>query len=90
MSFLYPEEDWRFLDDQCGDRGEECSLGPYGCIQRRGDFFCPFVANFPDAVSDTPSGGTLWLLGEGTNYATGGTLSKPMTYRAPLGVTLTQ
>jgi len=89
MSFLYPEDNWRFLDDQCGDRGAQCFFPTLGCIQV-GSFFCPYVSDFPDAVAATPAGGTLWMLSDGTTYATGGTLSTPMTIRAPLGATLTR
>ena len=86
MSFLYPEDDWRFLDSQCGNRGVQCWV-QFDCIEL-GNFFCPYVADFPDAVDQTPSGGTLWILADDT-YSTGGTLSKPMTIRAAVGATLT-
>ena len=88
MSFLYPEDNWRFLDNQCGDRGEQCSL--FGiCFDESGSFFCPYVDDLPDAVSRTPSGGTLWILAQ-DSFSTGGTISKRMTIRAPLGAILTQ
>lgn len=90
MSFLYPEDNWRFLDDECGNRGWTCDLPIFGCLVQAGTFACPYVDDLPDAVKETPSGGTLWLLSDRTSYATGGTLSKPMTFRAPLGATLTR
>lgn len=90
MSFLYPEDDWRFLDDECGDRGWTCSFPPFYQCQRLGTFACPYVDDFRDAVNKTPAMGTLWVLSDGTSYSTGGTLSKPMTIHAPLGATLTR
>ncbi len=90
MSFLYPEDDWRFLDDQCGDRGWTCRFLPFFTCHQLGTFGCPYVDDFPDAVDQTPEGGTLWILSDGTSYSTGGTLSKPMTISAPLGATLTR
>lgn len=89
MSFLYPQDNWRFLDDECGDRGVECELPLIGgCVIMAGTFFCPFVDDLLDSVDQTPEGGTLWILSNGTSYGTGGTLSKAMTIRAPLGATL--
>ena len=88
MSFLYPEGNWVFLDNQCGYRGTICSILGI-CFDQGGSFFCPNVDDLPAAVNQTPTGGTLWILAQDT-YSTGGTLSKRMTIRAPLGATLTQ
>jgi hypothetical protein len=87
MSFLYPEGNWRFLDNQCGHyrRGVPCWIT--SCVEN-GSFFCPWVDDLSDAVDQTPRGGTLWILARDT-YSTDGTLSKRMTIRAPLGATLT-
>ncbi len=75
MSFLYPETNWRFLDRN------------YGGILEIGTFFFP-EKTFPNGVSSTPSGGTLWI--QPGTYAAVGTHSKAMTLRAPLGgVTMT-
>lgn len=70
MSFLYPESNWRFLDRY------------YGGVIETGSFLFP-RKTFPNGVSSTPSGGTLWI--QPGAYAAVGTHSKAMTLRAPLG-----
>jgi len=77
MSFLYPRANWRFQDSDAGSD----LLSP-------GDFFSPY-ASFWKGVSETPEGGTLWLLRPSTLSA-GSVLDKAMTIAAPVGgVTLT-
>lgn len=88
MSFLYPESNWRFLDNRCGNRGWPCIFADECTVQLASSFACPLVDNFVLAVDETPIGGTLWILGS-DSYSTGGILSKPMTIGAPLGATLT-
>lgn len=88
MSFLYPKDDWVFLDNECGNRGVACSLLG-ACVTHNGTFFCPIVDDFAQGIDDTPAGGTLWMLAD-VNYSVVGRLSKPMTLRAPLGVKLTK
>jgi len=70
MSFLYPESNWRFLDRN------------YGGAVETGSFLFP-RKTFPNGVSSTPSGGTLWI--QPGTYAAVGTHTKAMTLRAPLG-----
>jgi hypothetical protein len=89
MSFLYPYNDWRFVDNVCGNHGWTCVL----CFQD-GTFGCPYAVNptenLQGAVNATPEGGTLWIL-SAASYKIGGdgTLTKPMTIGAPWGATLT-
>ncbi len=76
MSFMYPRANWRFQSSV------------YGFDFFSGDFLFP-VASFAKGYSDTPVGGTLWILDPAT-IAVGGVLDKPITIGAPLGgVTLT-
>lgn len=70
MSFMYPESDWRFLD--------ETRLSFFGF----GSFLFPF-RTFDAAVGLTPPGGTLWI--QPGAYAANLTISDPITLRAPLG-----
>jgi hypothetical protein len=72
MSFLYPEDHWRFLDDSAG-------------TPNPGSFFLPYKT-LTQAITGTPNGGVLWI--QPGSYASGGTLSKPMTIRAPLGMVI--
>ena len=88
MSFLYPQSNWRFVDNVCGTRGWVCPA----CFQD-GGFGCPYAVNATEtlqgAVNATPEGGTLWILSAASyKIGGGGTLTKPMTLRAPLGATL--
>ncbi|MFQ5590957.1 MAG: M12 family metallopeptidase [Phycisphaerae bacterium] len=76
MSFLYPEDNWRFVDRVC-----QCPFLTT-CLEF-GTFSCPY-RRFSTGVSNTPARGTLWILRPG-NYAATGTHSKAMTLRAPLG-----
>jgi hypothetical protein len=70
MSFLYPQSDWRFVDDDDG------TLVPSGT------FLDPW-ATVGNGVSATPLGGTLWIQPGG--YAETVTLHRSMLVRAPLG-----
>ncbi len=70
MSFLYPEDDWVFVDANVG-KGK-----------RSGTFFKPY-STFIAGVDATPPGGTLWL--QPGAYSAVGTHSAPMIIRAPLG-----
>ncbi|MFQ5590445.1 MAG: M12 family metallopeptidase [Phycisphaerae bacterium] len=76
MSFLYPEDDWRFVDRQC-------ACFDLGLCTEDGSFACPY-SQFTSGVDNTPLGGTLWILGPG-RYTAPGTYTKAMTVRAPLG-----
>jgi hypothetical protein len=69
MSFLYAESTWRFLDIEANPPNV-------------GSFFFPYNI-FWQAVPGTPTGGVLWI--QPGSYVAVGTLSKPMTLRAPLG-----
>lgn len=70
MSFLYPESNWRFVDDDA-----------HPLIQF-GTFFFP-EDDVTDGVAVTPAGGTLWI--QPGTYTDAGTFNKAMTWRAPLG-----
>lgn len=70
MSFLYPENDWRFVD------------GDYDGLWENGTLWEPYKT-LSLGIDETPTGGTAWIL-PGT-YAADATLSKPMTLQAPLG-----
>ncbi len=69
MSFLYPEDDWVFVD--AAAKG-----------QQTGTFFKPYKT-FASGVAATPPGGTLWIQPGG--YAAAGTYAAPITIRAPIG-----
>jgi hypothetical protein len=68
MSFLYPQTNWRFVDKH--------HIGT-----ANGQFLTPYQ-QFPIGVTNTPSGGTLWL--QPGDYSAIGTYTKPMTLQAPL------
>lgn len=69
MSFLYPQPNWRFVD------------GDWSGSQL-GTFFAPYrTATL--GFSSLPTGGTLWI--QPGDYLALGSISKPMTIRAPLG-----
>jgi hypothetical protein len=69
MSFIYREDDWRFLDWRAWGTEDGTLLRPYG--------------DLPTAVNNTPDGGTLWI--QPGNYSAIGIHSKPITLQAPLG-----
>jgi hypothetical protein len=69
MSFLYPEDDWRFVD-QAHDGVE------------LGTFLYPYD-DFGSGAATVPPGGTVWI--QPGTYSAVGTYSKAMTLRAPLG-----
>lgn len=69
MSFLYAEDNWRFLDDD-------------NTFVKLGTFFLPYQG-FSQAVSGTPENGVLWI--QPGVYGAVGVWDKPMTIRAPLG-----
>lgn len=88
LSFLYPEADWRFVDQRICDFCDSAT-----CIGN--SFFCRIVSfppltavcpacSFVDAYEDTPAGGTLWILEPGS-YPAVGTYSKALIVQAPLG-----
>ena len=70
MSFLYPENNWRFVDRHSSE------------IFRVGSFLFPSTT-VQAGVSLTPNNGTLWV--QPGSYSAAGTYNKPMTIRAPLG-----
>jgi hypothetical protein len=70
MSFLYPESDWRFVD-QAYIGGTE-----------NGTFLEPYK-QFTSGASAVPSEGTVWV--QPGTYSAVGTCNKTMTLRAPLG-----
>ncbi len=74
MSFLYPYDNWRFVD--------ESGQGPF----QYGTFFYPYIA-FDAGVYYTPEGGVLWVQ-PGVYEEAVGVWSKPMLIRAPLGAVL--
>lgn len=81
MSFLYPNPDWRFVDQAAGN--STCS----GIGAPDGTFLDPYNSFFC-GVYNVPNGGTIWIQpgtypGVGT-YGTGAA-NKAMTWRAPLG-----
>jgi hypothetical protein len=69
MSFIYPEDDWRFVD------------GSYSGTEN-GSFFEPY-REFTTAEAATPEGGVLWI--QPGTYSAVGTYEKAMTLEAPLG-----
>lgn len=69
MSFLYPEEDWMFVDHR--NTGFKC-----------GSFLHPWDT-FAMGAATVPSGGTV-IIQPGT-YPSGGSYRRPMTLEAPLG-----
>jgi len=71
MSFLYPQSNWRFVDNTYTGSGES------------GTFLKPYKT-FAAGANATPSGGTLWVLEQG-EYPAMGTYDKAMTIRAALG-----
>ena len=77
LSFLYPPSDWRFLDiSYNGGNGSP-----------NGSFYRPYTS-FEDAVTNTPAGGTIWLLRTQTIPAIGA-YSKLITVKAAPGVVAT-
>jgi hypothetical protein len=70
MSFLYPESDWRFVD-QAYTGGTE-----------NGTFLEPYK-QFTSGASAVPSRGTVWV--QPGTYSAVGTYNKAMTLTAPLG-----
>lgn len=70
MSFLYPQPDWRFVEQGAGGSDAGTFKNPYLTWSR--------------AMSQTPTGGTLWVL-EPDAYAAVGTYSRAMTWRAGYG-----
>jgi hypothetical protein len=70
VSFLYPEGNWRFVDD---------GANPLFAL---GLFLFPWDT-FADGMSQTPSDGTLWI--QPGTYNGNGTYSSPIEIRAPLG-----
>jgi hypothetical protein len=71
MSFLYPQSNWRFVDQ-------------YSIGAEIGTFLSPYHS-FATGKTNVPSGGTVVILQPG-NYPAAGTHAKPMTIRASLGV----
>ena len=71
MSLLYPQPDWRFVD-QAADN-DFC---------RGGTFFDPYKYFFCGTVN-VPSGGTVWI--QPGRYPGHVTYTKRMTWKAPLG-----
>ncbi len=69
MSFLYPQSDWRFVDQTYGGNQTGSFLQPH-----------TLIAN---GMNDAPDNGTVWI--QPGSYWEGGTWSKPITLRAPLG-----
>jgi hypothetical protein len=69
MSFLYPEANWRFVDQAQAGAQNGTFLEPY--------------AQFNVGVGNTPSGGTLWV--QPATYSAVGTYTNAITIRAPLG-----
>ena len=70
ISFMYPEDDWRFVD------------AAYGGLFENGTLWEPYKT-FSKGVDEVPNEGTLWI--QPGFYSAGGTWSKPMTLQAPLG-----
>jgi hypothetical protein len=70
VSFVYAEDDWRFVD------------GSYGGVVESGTFVEPYK-QFPDGEAAVPSGGVLWV--QPGTYAAVGTYNKALTLQAPLG-----
>jgi hypothetical protein len=70
MSFLYPQPDWRFVEQGADGSDAGTFFDPYQTLSR--------------AMTQTPTGGTLWFL-EPDHYSAVGTFSQPMTWRAGHG-----
>jgi hypothetical protein len=70
MSFLYPQPDWRFVEQGADGSDAGTFFDPYQTLSR--------------AMTQTPTGGTLWFL-EPDHYSAVGTYSQPMTWRAGHG-----
>lgn len=73
IAFLYPQGNWRFLDGSRSVNGD-------------GKFSSPFN-DYRTAISQTPNGGTLWIVDQGM-YSAADTYGRPITIQAPLGATL--
>lgn len=71
MSFLYPQSDWRFVDETAGVVGNGAFLQPWRSL----------VAAY---LVWAPEGSTIWVLEPG-NHTVGTTLSRPMTIRSSNG-----
>lgn len=69
MSFLYSENNWRFVDST------------YSGAQN-GNFIEPY-RDYKQGINSTPSNGTLWI--QPGRYSGTGVYNKPMILRAPLG-----
>ena len=70
ISFLYPQGNWRFVDQ-----------GYSGGVET-GMFLTPYK-KFPFGYTNTPTGGVLWI--QPGTYNSNGTYSRAMTLEAPLG-----
>lgn len=70
MSFLYPENNWVFVDRN------------FTGSPKSGTFLNPF-SSFAVARNATPNNGTLWI--QPGDYPAVGTYDRPMTLQAPLG-----
>jgi hypothetical protein len=70
MSFLYPGPDWRFVEQGAGGSDAGTFQNPYRTWSR--------------AMTQTPTGGTLWVR-EPDHYSAVGTYSRAMTWRAGYG-----
>jgi hypothetical protein len=75
MSFLYPESDWVFVDQD------------YGLPFPNGTFDHPYPA-LTTGIDEVPTGGTIWV--QPGTYNANGLLTKGMTVRAPIGNVLLQ
>ncbi|MCB0167524.1 MAG: M12 family metallopeptidase [Anaerolineae bacterium] len=69
MSFLYPENGWRFVDRTHTGSQNGTFLEPYN--------------NFNSGVNNSPNGSILWI--QPGTYPAAGTYDKPMSLQAPLG-----
>ena len=69
MSFLYPEQNWRFVDSNYTGSGVGTFLQP--------------VRSLALGVTNTPSNGVLWI--QPGDYSAIGVYNKPLTLQAPLG-----
>lgn len=77
VSFIYPYANWRFLDvSYKGSNGSP-----------NGSFLRPYTT-FAQAITNTPPGGTIWLLRD-QNIPAVGTHGKQVTIRAAPGVSAT-
>jgi hypothetical protein len=68
MAFLYPRNDWKFVD--------QTSLAP-----EEGSFLKPYQS-VPTAMQYAPAGSTLQM--QPGTYTAAGTYDKPMVLRVPL------